>query len=57
MIEDVLKFGEFSSPVEPGGLDQEQHDAVRDVFCVSDAVMLLRDDGRVYPAAWRGSAP
>jgi GT2 family glycosyltransferase len=30
--------------VEPGELDQEQHDAVRDVFYVSDALMLVRAD-------------
>ena len=30
--------------IEPGELDQEQHDAVRDVFYVSSAVMLVRAD-------------
>src|SRR5206468_9283138 len=29
---------------EPGEIDQEQHDAVRDVFFVSHAVMLVRSD-------------
>ena len=30
--------------VEPGELDQEQHDAVRDVFAVPTACMMVRAD-------------
>ena len=40
----IDRYGVAFSGIEPGELDQEQHDAVRDVFCVSDAVMLLRAD-------------
>ncbi|HEX5097311.1 MAG TPA: glycosyltransferase, partial [Acidimicrobiia bacterium] len=32
------------SGIEPDEVDQEQHDAVRDVFFVSHTVMLVRDD-------------
>jgi GT2 family glycosyltransferase len=32
------------SGIEPGEVDQEQHDSVRDVFFVSNAVMLVRAD-------------
>lgn len=38
------KFGVPFSPVEPGELDHEQHDAVRDVAFVSSAAMLVRAD-------------
>ncbi len=38
------KAGVLVSLVEAGELDQEQHDAVRDVFVVSDACMLVRVD-------------
>ncbi len=37
----------FASPypsVEPGEIDQEQHDAVRDVFFVSSTTLLIRAD-------------
>jgi len=37
-------YGVPFSNIEPGELDQEQHDAVRDVFYVSNAVMLVRTD-------------
>jgi GT2 family glycosyltransferase len=38
------KFGELAPAVEPGEIDQEQHDAVRDVFCLSSACLLVRAD-------------
>ena len=38
------KTGVPLSPVEPGELDQEQHDAVRDVFFVPGACTLVRAD-------------
>lgn len=37
-------FGVPFSDIEPGELDQEQHDGVRDVFYVPSAVMLVRAD-------------
>jgi GT2 family glycosyltransferase len=37
-------YGVAMTGIEPGELDQEQHDAVRDVFFVSRAVMLVRAD-------------
>ena len=37
-------FGVPHTGIEPGELDQEQHDGVRDVFYVSDAAMLVRTD-------------
>ena len=37
-------FGELDSAVEPHEIDQEQHDAVRDVFVVSSAGLLVRAD-------------
>ena len=40
----VDRFGEVDSFVEPGEVDQEQHDAVRDVFSVPSACMLVRAD-------------
>jgi len=40
----IDRFGVPHAGVEPGELDQEQHDAVRDVFYVSDAAMLVRAD-------------
>ena len=39
---DVL--GEIEPFVEPGELDQQQHDRVRDAFVVSKAAMLVRSD-------------
>ena len=40
----IDRYGIAFTGIEPGELDQEQHDAVRDVFCVTDAAMLLRTD-------------
>lgn len=40
----VDKLGHPTSRVEPGELDQEQHDAVTDVFAVPGAVQLVRAD-------------
>ncbi|HEX5616073.1 MAG TPA: glycosyltransferase [Acidimicrobiia bacterium] len=37
-------YGVAYTGIEPGELDQEQHDAVRDVFFVSHAAMLVRAD-------------
>jgi GT2 family glycosyltransferase len=37
-------FGVPHTGIEPGELDQQQHDGVRDVFYVSDAAMLVRTD-------------
>ncbi|WP_436792954.1 glycosyltransferase family 2 protein [Actinospongicola halichondriae] len=42
--ESADKTGERASTVEPGELDQEQHDAVRDVFVVPGACTLVRSD-------------
>jgi GT2 family glycosyltransferase len=41
---EVDRFGEIDPLVEPGEVDQEQHDAIRDVFCVPSACMLVRAD-------------
>lgn len=40
----IDRFGTPHSGIEPGELDQEQHDSVRDVFFVSSTVMLVRAD-------------
>lgn len=40
----VDHYGVPYSGIEPGEIDQEQHDAVRDVFYVSNAAMLVRAD-------------
>ena len=40
----VDRFGVPHSEIERDELDQEQHDAVRDVFFVSDVCMLVRAD-------------
>lgn len=40
----IDRFGAPYTGIEPGELDQEQHDGVRDVFYVSTAVMLVRTD-------------
>ncbi|MDQ1467674.1 MAG: hypothetical protein QOH10_2089, partial [Actinomycetota bacterium] len=37
-------YGVPFSAIEPGEIDQEQHDGVRDVFFVSHATMLVRAD-------------
>ncbi len=42
--ESVDKTGERLPAVEPGELDQEQHDAVRDTFVVPGACTLVRAD-------------
>src|SRR5207248_5745568 len=46
--------------IEPGELDQEQHDGVRDVFYVTTALMLVRVDlfnelGGFDPATFPGA--
>jgi GT2 family glycosyltransferase len=38
------RFGEIDQVVEPGEVDQEQHDGVRDVFVLPSACMLVRAD-------------
>ncbi len=38
------RFGEIDPITEPGEYDQEQHDAVRDVFVVPSACLLIRAD-------------
>ena len=40
----VDKTGACGPLVEPGELDQEQHDSVRDVFAVSSSCLLVRAD-------------
>ena len=40
----VDRLGERVSVVEPGEVDQEQHDAVRDVFTLSSCCLLVRAD-------------
>ncbi len=40
----VDHYGVPFSTIEPGEIDQEQHDGVRDVFFVSHATMLVRAD-------------
>ena len=40
----VDRFGEVDPMVEPGEVDQEQHDAVRDTFAVPSACLLVRAD-------------
>ncbi|HEX2736990.1 MAG TPA: glycosyltransferase, partial [Acidimicrobiia bacterium] len=40
----IDRFGVPFSGIEPGELDQEQHDGVRDVFYVPSATMLVRAD-------------
>jgi GT2 family glycosyltransferase len=38
------RFGEVDPVVAPGEVDQEQHDAVRDVFVIPSACLLVRAD-------------
>lgn len=38
------RFGEVDAIVDPGEADQEQHDAVRDVFVLPSACLLVRAD-------------
>jgi GT2 family glycosyltransferase len=40
----VDRFGEIDPLVDPGETDQEQHDAVRDVFALPSACILIRAD-------------
>jgi GT2 family glycosyltransferase len=40
----VDRFGEIDSFVEEGEVDQEQHDAVRDVFALPSACLVVRAD-------------
>lgn len=40
----VDRFGDIDPIVEPGETDQEQHDAVRDVFAIPSACLLVRAD-------------
>ena len=40
----VDRFGEIDPVIEPGEADQEQHDAVRDVFALPSACLLVRAD-------------
>jgi len=37
-------FGQLDDPIEPQEIDQEQHDAVRDVFALSSACLFVRAD-------------
>ncbi|WP_040492038.1 glycosyltransferase family 2 protein [Ilumatobacter nonamiensis] len=38
------RFGEIDQQIEPGEVDQEQHDGVRDVFVLPTSCMLVRAD-------------
>ena len=38
------RFGEIDPVIEPGEVDQEQHDGVRDVFVLPSAYLLVRAD-------------
>ncbi len=38
------RFGEVDGGIEPGEVDQEQHDGVRDVFVLPSACLLVRAD-------------
>jgi GT2 family glycosyltransferase len=40
----IDRLGGSHTGIEPGEVDQEQHDAVRDVFYVASAAMLVRVD-------------
>lgn len=40
----VDRFGEIDDGLEPDEIDQEQHDAVRDVFGLSSSCLLVRAD-------------
>lgn len=56
----IDRFGAPYTGIEPGELDQEQHDGVRDVFYVTTATMLVRVDlftelGGFDPATFPGS--
>ena len=56
----IDRFGAPYTGIEPGELDQEQHDGVRDVFYVTTATMLVRVDlfaelGGFDPATFPGA--
>jgi GT2 family glycosyltransferase len=56
----VDRFGAPYIGIEPGEVDQEQHDGVRDVFYVTTAMMLVRVDlftelGGLDPATFPGA--
>ncbi len=56
----IDRYGAPHTGIEPGELDQEQHDGVRDVFYVSGAAMLVRADlfrelGGFDPATFPGA--
>ena len=56
----IDRFGAPYTGIEPGELDQEQHDGVRDVFYVTSATMLVRVDlfaelGGFDPATFPGA--
>ena len=56
----IDRFGAPYTGIEPGELDQEQHDGVRDVFYVTSAAMLVRADlfaalGGFDPATFPGA--
>ncbi len=56
----IDRFGNPHTGIEPGEIDQQQHDGVRDVFYVSDAAMLVRTDlfhelGGFDPARFPGA--
>ena len=56
----IDRFGAPYTGIEPGEVDQEQHDGVRDVFYVTTATMLVRTDlfaelGGFDPATFPGS--
>src|SRR5687768_12049746 len=56
----IDRFGAPHTGIEPGELDQEQHDGVRDVFYVPSATMLVRSDlfrelGGFDPAMFPGA--
>ncbi len=56
----VDRFGMPFTGIEPGEVDQEQHDGVRDVFYVTSACMLVRVDlfselGGFDPATFPGA--
>ncbi len=56
----IDRFGAPYTGIEPGEIDQEQHDGVRDVFYVTSAAMLVRADlfaalGGFDPATFPGA--
>jgi GT2 family glycosyltransferase len=56
----IDRFGAPYTGIEPGEVDQEQHDGVRDVFYVTTAMMLVRVDlfrelGGFDPATFPGA--